>query len=50
MPRGDGSSTNWTVQPADWETLRRNWEYGHAASAALTFLAFMATCLAAVRR
>jgi hypothetical protein len=24
---------NWTSQPYDWQTLRLNWEYSHAANA-----------------
>lgn len=34
---------NWTTAPADWERLRRNWEYGHAANAVIGFVALMAT-------
>ncbi len=35
---------NWTILPAaDWEALRRDWEYSHAANALLTFGAL---CLA----
>ena len=34
---------NWTDVPADWQTLRRNWEYGHAANAVIIFLALLAT-------
>lgn len=30
---------NWTVMADNWQTLRRQWEYGHAANAVLTFLA-----------
>jgi hypothetical protein len=26
-------TNNWTRIPADWETLRRQWEYSHAAAA-----------------
>ena len=47
---GNQQTANWTLQPENWEALRRNWEYGHAASAALTFAAFVATALAAVDR
>jgi hypothetical protein len=28
---------NWTSIPDDWEQLRRQWEYSHAASAVMTF-------------
>ena len=33
------ATENWTRTPPDWETLRRQWEYSHAANAGLTFLA-----------
>ena len=47
---GNQHTANWTTQPENWEALRRNWEYGHAAGAVLTFAAFVATALAAVDR
>ena len=34
-------TANWTQMPADLDTSRRQWEYGHAASAGLTFLALV---------
>jgi hypothetical protein len=37
------ATENWTQQPDNWETLRRQWEYSHAAGALLQ-LACMA-CL-----
>ena len=36
------ATINWTVVPADWQELRLQWEYAHAANAVLTFLAFCA--------
>ena len=36
---GNQATANWTTMPENWETLRARWEYGHAASAVLTFLA-----------
>jgi hypothetical protein len=36
------ASSNWTVTPEPFETARRQWEYSHAASAVLTFLALIA--------
>jgi hypothetical protein len=36
---GNQATENWTSVPEGWETLRARWEYGHAASAVLTFLA-----------
>lgn len=47
---GNRETANWTSQPENWELLRRNWEYGHAANAAIVFAAFVATCLASVGR
>ncbi|PPQ31810.1 DUF1772 domain-containing protein [Rhodopila globiformis] len=34
---------NWTITTTDWTTLRVQWEYSHAAAAALVFLALCAT-------
>lgn len=39
------ATENWTVIPADWERLRRQWEYSHATSAVLTFLALCCVAL-----
>jgi hypothetical protein len=36
------ASNNWTVTPADFEAARRQWEYSHAVSAVLTFIALVA--------
>ena len=36
---------NWTTLPEDWESLRRQWEYSHAAGAGLYFLALSALTL-----
>jgi hypothetical protein len=33
---------DWTVLPDTWEALRRQWEYSHAVSAGLYFVAFIA--------
>jgi hypothetical protein len=32
---------NWTSVPENWERLRAEWEYSHAANAALTFMALL---------
>lgn len=40
---GNQATDNWTVAPGNWEELRRSWEYGHAASAAIVFAALLAT-------
>lgn len=45
---GNQQTANWTMQPENWETLRRNWEYGHAANAVIIFAAFIATAVAAI--
>jgi hypothetical protein len=39
---------NWTKMPPDLEAARRQWEYSHAASAALNFIAFACAVLAIV--
>jgi len=39
------ATNNWTTIPADWEYLRRQWEYSHAANALVTFVAFCAVAL-----
>lgn len=31
-------TANWTTVPDSWESLRRQWEYGHAANAIVTFI------------
>lgn len=43
-------TVNWTIQPQNWEALRSRWEFGHGINAVITFLAFLATSLAVVRR
>ncbi len=39
---GNQQTSNWTVLPENWETLRMRWEYSHAASAVLNLVAFIA--------
>jgi hypothetical protein len=39
---GNQATANWTSVPGNWEELRRNWEYGHAVNAVITFVALMA--------
>ncbi len=41
------ATMNWTVMADDLDAVRRQWEYGHAASAGLTFAAFVAIVIAA---
>src|SRR5262249_20192719 len=40
---------NWTILPERWVRLRSQWEYSHAAGAALTVIALLALALAALR-
>ena len=42
------ATENWTLMPPNWEALRRQWEYSHAANAGLTFLALCAVVLSVV--
>jgi hypothetical protein len=42
------ATQNWTVSPADWSQLRRQWEYSHAANAGLIFLSFCFLALASL--
>jgi len=39
------ATSNWTVMPANWEALRRRWEFSHAVNAALYGAAFIALLL-----
>ncbi|MCW2243693.1 DUF1772 domain-containing protein [Azospirillum canadense] len=43
-------TANWTRSPENWNALRRQWEWAHAANALIVFGAFLATCMAVVRR
>jgi hypothetical protein len=44
-------TANWTVLGADWQAVRRRWEYSHAIGAVLYFLALtMLTVSLLVRR
>ena len=40
------ASNNWTTLPDHFDAARRQWEYSHAASGVLTFLALLAIGLA----
>jgi hypothetical protein len=44
------STSNWTLQPANWEILRNQWEYSHLAGAAFQTLAMVALIVAVLRR
>lgn len=43
-------TANWTLLPEHWRTLRTQWEYSHAASAALNLAAFIALAWAVLAR
>ena len=45
---GNVATLNWTVVPANWQELRHNWEYSHAANALLAFAALCLMTLAAI--
>ncbi len=42
------ATRNWTVVPANWQELRTQWEYAHAANAVLTFIALCSVTLSAL--
>ncbi len=37
------ATANWTRVPDNWQDLRRQWEYGHAANALIVLAALLAT-------
>jgi hypothetical protein len=39
------ATDNWMIIPNNWEQLRREWEYSHAANAVATFMAFCSVSL-----
>lgn len=44
------ATANWTLLPDSWRMLRTQWEYSHAASAALNLAAFVALAVAVLAR
>jgi hypothetical protein len=40
------ATANWTQIPENWEALRRQWEYSHAANAVITFVSLALITLA----
>jgi hypothetical protein len=44
------ATESWTVIPDNWEALRRQWEYSHAAGAAFQVLAMGCLIVAALAR
>ena len=45
----NSATQNWTAIPGDWEVLRRNWEYSHAAGALCQFIGLWRLIAVAVR-
>lgn len=43
-------TSNWTVLPDNWMALRTQWEYSHAASAVLNFIALVAVIVSVLAR
>jgi hypothetical protein len=43
------ATSNWTLVPPDWETLRTQWEYSHAVNALVIFAAFFCLLISALR-
>jgi hypothetical protein len=43
-------TNNWTRLPANWEALRRQWEYSHAIGAGLDLIALISLILALLAR
>jgi hypothetical protein len=41
----NAATDNWTILPVNWQQLRSQWEYSHAASAVLNFIAFITLTL-----
>ena len=44
------ATANWTQPPADWESLRTQWEYSHAVGALLTLAALLSLAGVALAR
>ena len=44
------ATNNWTVLPANWLTLRTQWEYSHATGAGLNFIALITLILSVLVR
>lgn len=44
------ATDNWTTIPENWEALRRQWEYSHAAGAVFQLLAMIALVVAVLAR
>ena len=44
------ATTNWTVAPANWASLRTQWEYSHAVNAVVMFVALACVVVAVLRQ
>jgi len=44
------ATNNWTVVPNNWNKLRLQWEYSHAANAVVTFAALVCVVIAVLRQ
>jgi hypothetical protein len=44
------ATNNWTVVSANWNELRSQWEYSHAANAVVTFAALICVVIAVLRQ
>jgi hypothetical protein len=44
------ATNNWTVAPSNWNELRSQWEYSHAANAVVTFAALVCVVIAVLRQ
>jgi hypothetical protein len=46
----NAATQNWTVQPDNWQALRRQWEYSHLAGAIFQLIAMIALIIGALSR
>ena len=44
------ATSNWTVVSTNWNELRSQWEYSHAANAVVTFAALICVVIAVLRQ
>jgi len=44
------ATTNWTIVPKNWNELRIQWEYSHAANAVVTFATLVCVVIAVLRQ
>ena len=44
------ATDNWSVVPKNWNALRIQWEYSHAANAVVTFAALVWVVIAVLRQ